>query len=117
MRAELITFGVIEVEGHRYDHDVVIDAGVVRRRSKKPSKPYRDRFDHTPLSAQEEIPWSGPRLVIGSGASGQLPVMDEVFVEAERRGVEVVVLPTQDACQQLADEPRDQVCAILHVTC
>jgi hypothetical protein len=117
MRARLVSFGTIEIEGRRYEHDVVIEAGVVRKRSKKPSKSYRARFGHTPLSAQEDIPWSGPRLVIGTGASGQLPVMDEVVGEAARRGIELTVMPTGEACQLLADLSGEDVFAVLHVTC
>ena len=57
MRARLVGFGVIEVEGTRYEHDVVIDRGVVRKRRKGPSKAYRDGYGHTPLSTAEDIPW------------------------------------------------------------
>jgi hypothetical protein len=117
MRAELISFGLIEIEGQRYDHDVVIEAGVVRKRSKKPSKHHQADFGHTPLSAEEHIPWSGRRLIVGTGAAGQLPIMDEVYAEAARRGVEIVALGTSEACRLLADLPDDQVQAILHVTC
>lgn len=39
MRARLLGFGSLEIDGRVFDHDVVIDAGVGRRRSKKPSKP------------------------------------------------------------------------------
>ena len=60
MEVRFLGFGSIEVEGRTYGHDIVIDRGVVRKRSKKPSKPYRDKFGHTPLSADEEIPWGGP---------------------------------------------------------
>ena len=56
--------------GRAYEHDIVIDRGAVRKRSKKPSKPYRDKFGHTPLSADEELPWGGPRMIIGTGAYG-----------------------------------------------
>ena len=117
MRLELVAFGVLEVEGIPYEHDVVIEAGVVRRRHKGASKPMRERFGHTPLSVAEDIPWTGDRLVIGTGASGQLPVMDEVVAEARRRGVELTVLPTREACELLADVRPARVHAILHVTC
>ena len=33
-----------------YDNDIVIEAGRVRKRKKKPSKLYRDEYGHTPLS-------------------------------------------------------------------
>ena len=117
MRAELVAFGEIEIEGDRYSHDVVIEAGQVRKRSKKPSKAYRDQYGHTPLSAEESIPWAGPRLIVGTGSYGSLPIMPQVHEEAERRGVEIVALPTKEACTLLRDMAADQINAILHVTC
>lgn len=115
--ARLVAFGLVEVEGRRYAHDVVIERGVVRKRRKKPSKPYRDRYGHTPLSTDEAIPWHGRRLVVGTGAEGLLPVMREVRDAARQRGIEVVAVPTEEACRLLADVPRDRVNAVLHVTC
>src|SRR5262247_2796295 len=79
MRARLVKFGEIEVEGKRYTHDLVIDGGKVRKRKKGPSKEFREEFGHTPLSAEEEIPWGGKQLLVGTGAHGALPVMDEVL--------------------------------------
>jgi hypothetical protein len=117
MQLKLIAFGVIEVEGRRYQHDVVIEAGVVRKRRKRPSKPFRDDFGHTPLSVLEDLPWSGDQLVIGTGATGRLPVMDEFVAEAGRRGVRLTILPTAEACRLLAARPAERVFAILHVTC
>ena len=54
------SFGTIVIDGNRFEHDVVVEAGRVRRRKKGPSKSYRDRYGHTPLSADEDIPWSPP---------------------------------------------------------
>jgi hypothetical protein len=117
MKARLLGFGEIEVEGTRYDADVVIERGQVRRRRKKPSKPYRDRFGHTPLSADESIPWGGPSLIVGTGADGLLPIMAEVYEEAARRNVEIVALPTEAACRLFANFEPGEVNAVLHVTC
>lgn len=117
MDARLIAFGEIEIEGRRYPHDVVIERGRVRKRSKAPSKAFRDQFGHTPLTAGEAIPWHGRRLIIGTGADGQLPVMDDVLVEAARRDIEVVAVPTKDACRLLRAIEMSRVNAILHVTC
>lgn len=117
MKAHLVSFGVIEVAGRTYKHDVVIDRGQVRKRDKKPSKGQRGEFGHTPLTAAEAIPWSGRRLVIGTGATGQLPITDDVLRAAEARGVTILARPTSEACQALVDVPDTDVCAILHVTC
>jgi hypothetical protein len=117
MDAALVAFGEIEIDGRRFDHDVVIESGRVRKRKKGPSKPYRDEYGHTPLSPEEAIPWSARRLIVGTGASGALPVMPELLAEAKRRGVEVVTLPTAEACALLAEVPDDELAAVLHVTC
>lgn len=117
MDARLVSFGLIEIDGKRFDHDLVIDRGRISKRRKGPSKPYRARYGHTPLSIDEAIPWSARRVVIGTGADGALPVMPEVLDEAARRGVEVIARPTAEACTLLAGIPDDEVAAILHVTC
>src|SRR5436190_21042918 len=101
MKARLVKFGEIEVGGKRYTHDVVIDGGKVRKRKKGPSKQFREEFGHTPPSAGEEIPWGGKRLIVGTGAHGALPVMEEVLAEAKRRGIEVMAPPTSEGCKQL----------------
>jgi len=111
------SFGTIRIDGMVYEHDVVVDRGEVRKRKKKPSKKFRDEFGHTPLSVEEDIPWRCRRLVIGTGAHGALPVMNEVKREAKRRKVELVVLPTAEAIEKLEKEDLDETNAILHVTC
>jgi hypothetical protein len=117
MQARLLRFGSIEVEGHEYENDIVIESGRVRKRKKKPSKPYRDEFGHTPLSADEDLPWGGGQLIIGTGAYGSLPIMPEVIEEARRRGVDLTAMPTEEACRHLAGLDQRDVNAVLHVTC
>ena len=56
MRIDNFSFGRIEVDGERYERDVVIDRGRLKMRKKKPSKAFRAEFDHTPLSVEEKIP-------------------------------------------------------------
>ena len=116
MRIDQFTFGSIRIDGVTHDHDVVIARGRVRERKKKPSKPFRDAFGHTPLSVEEAIPWDCRCLVVGTGADGALPVMEEVRREAARRGVELLAVPTSKAIRALQAEPKDTN-AILHVTC
>src|SRR5271166_1416348 len=61
MRFEAFSFGSICIDGTTYEYDVVLDRGHIRKRKKKPSKRFRDRFGHTPLSIEEEIPWKCQR--------------------------------------------------------
>lgn len=110
-------FGEIVVEGQRYPHDVMIEGGEVRPRDKGPSKQSKARYGHTPLTAAESIPWTGERLIIGSGYAGRLPVVEDVLDEARRRGVELVVVSTAEACEMLASIDPADVYAVLHVTC
>ena len=117
MRAKLISFGILDIDGRRHERDVVIDRGRIARRDKKASKPLRDRYGHTPLSLLEPIPWRCRRLIIGTGAEGGLPIAPDVLAEARRRGVELVALPTDEACALLADADPATTNAILHVTC
>jgi hypothetical protein len=117
MKARLVKFGEIEVEGKRYTRDVVIDGGKVRKRKKGPSKEFREKFGHTPLSAGEKNSLGGKRLLVGTGAHGALPVMDEVLAEAKQRGIEVVAAPTVEVCQLLEEVKKGQARAILHCTC
>jgi hypothetical protein len=56
-------------------------------------------------------------LVIGTGAEGALPVMPEIIDEARRREIEVVAVPTREACRLLDALEPDVVRAVLHVTC
>ena len=116
MRFEEFSFGSIRIDGVTREHDVVIDRGEIRKRKKKPSKRFREEFGHTPLSVEEEIPWKCRRLLIGTGAYGKLPVMDEVKLEAERRKIELLIFPTAQAIEALKQDPEDTN-AILHVTC
>jgi hypothetical protein len=117
MQARLLGFGRLEIEGEVYERDVVIDGGKIRKRRKGPSKPLRDHYGHTPLTAAEDLPWGGHRLIVGTGAMGSLPIDPDVSEEARRRRVELVAMPTAEACELLADVDSSEVFAVLHTTC
>jgi hypothetical protein len=117
VKAELVAFGDLKIEGERYERDVVIEAGQIRRRHKGPSKPRRGEFGHTPLTSAEDIPWGGRQLIVGTGADGALPISPDVYQEAERRGIRIEALPTRDACRLLAKLDAKEIHAVLHVTC
>ena len=116
MHFEKFSFRSLRIDGKTYEHDVVVDRGEVSKRKKKPSKKFREEFGHTPLSINEKIPWKCSQLVIGTGAYGKLPVMKEVQREAERRKIELLMLPTAEAIEKL-NQDLDDTNAVLHVTC
>ena len=69
-----------------------------------------------PVVRRGGIPWDCRRLVVGTGADGALPVMEEVKQEAARREVALLAVPTREAIRALEAEPKNSN-AILHVTC
>jgi hypothetical protein len=118
MDCRLVGFGAVEIDGVVYEHDVVVGpSGEVRRRKKGPSKPRKPEFGHTPLTPDEKLPWSVATLIIGTGASGRLPVTDELYTAAAERGVTVVARPTAEACALLSAADPGSTAAVLHVTC
>jgi hypothetical protein len=90
VRFQEYSFGSIRIDGVTYGHDLIIDRGKIRKRKKAASKRFRGDYGHTPLSVAEDTPWRCRRLVIGTGAGGALPVMQEVQEAAHRRKVESV---------------------------
>ena len=116
MQLDRFRFGSIRIDGIRYENDVVIDRGEIRKRKKKRSRPFREQFGHTPLSIEETIPWKCRTLVVGTGAEGALPIMPQVQEEARRREVELRAVPTEAAIDILNRGPK-RTNAILHLTC
>ena len=117
MDAKMIGFGEIEIDGNRYEYDVIIDEREVKKRGKKPSKIYKSEYGHTPLSLEEKIPWGGDKLVIGTGINGRLPIRPEVYEEADKRGIELITLPSAEACRLISGMKPDEIRAVIHITC
>jgi hypothetical protein len=111
-------YGWIEIDGVRYEHDVIIlrDRSVVKR-SKKKSRKLKNTYGHTPLSAKEIefVEAEEPEVVyIGTGQSGDLPITDGA--KAILNGFETVIRPTSELLELLEEENRPYV-AFIHVTC
>ena len=114
MKVNKLSFGSITIDGESFEKDVIIDHGVVKKRKKGESKQYHDRFGHTPLSVEENIPWDCRVLIVGTGHSESLPVMKEVYDMAERKGVKLLTMSTPEAVRHVNDEGTNLV---LHLTC
>jgi hypothetical protein len=67
MECRLVSFGEIEIDGERFEHDVVIERGRIRKRKKGPSKRYRAEFGHTPADCGREGAVVGDSAYRGDG--------------------------------------------------
>ncbi len=114
MKVKHYGFGELKIDSDVYLKDIVIDRGEIKKRKKKKSKPYREQFGHTPLSIDENIPWSCKTLVVGQGMYKSLPVMEEVISEAKQRGVKLLMVNTEEALQYINKKDTN---LILHLTC
>ena len=114
MEVKDLSFGSITVDDITYDNDVVIKKGVVKKRKKGASKKYRDQYSHTPVSPYENIPWECKTLIIGTGHSTGLPVMEEVYKKARKKGVKILEMSTPEAVKHVNDRDTN---LILHLTC
>ena len=117
MKARLVKFGEIEIEGKRYAHDVVIDGGRVRQRKKGPPSNSAKGSATRRFRPRKKFPGEASGSLSGPVPHGGLPVMEEVLAEAKRRGIEVLAAPTLEVCQLLEDVKKGQAYAILHCTC
>jgi hypothetical protein len=62
----------------------------------------------------EELP---ERLLVGTGAYGQLRPDPEALDELRRRGIEVEALPTKEAVRRYGELNPRRTAAALHLTC
>jgi hypothetical protein len=116
MHVQEFSLGSIRIDGVTHEHDVVIDPGEVRKRKKKASKKFRDKFGHTPLSAEERIPWKCRRLVVGTGAPWYIAGDERSKAGGGTRNIDLLIIPTAEAIEALNRDPQETN-AILHVTC
>ena len=109
-----LSFGSVNINGVTYAKDVIIDNGAVSKRNKSASKKYSTQYGHTPLSADENIPWDCKCLIVGAGHSSSLPVMEEVYEIACHKNVKLLIMSTPEAIKHVNDPDTN---LILHLTC
>ncbi len=114
MQINKLSFGNIIIDNISYDHDIVIDQGKIHKRDKSASRRLKQNHGHTPLTVEENIPWNCRRLIVGSGQSGSLPVLEEVYAQAAKHNVTVSIMTTPEAVKHV-NEPDTNF--VLHLTC
>ena len=110
------------IEGYRFGHLVVDGEELTRDVIVLPGRVLTNwwRVDGHRLvladlgDALEELP---ERLVVGTGAYGQMRPDPEALEQLRRRGVEVESLPTDEAVRRYGELDPRSTAAALHLTC
>jgi hypothetical protein len=112
-RIEAYQFGSITIGGETYARDLIICPDGIR-------KDWWRREGHSlhPEDLEAVIDLDPEVLIVGCGRDDRLRVPDETRRWISQRGIELIELPTGEACDrynELAGQSR--VIAALHLTC
>jgi hypothetical protein len=111
-RLEHYSFGRIVVDGEEQTRDLIVLPGRVHLnwwRREGHSLAIEDLSD-----VEDELP---DKLILGTGAHGQLRPPRPVIEELERRGIDVEIMDTADAVRRYGDLDERTTAAALHLTC
>ncbi|MCS7233663.1 MAG: MTH938/NDUFAF3 family protein [Synergistetes bacterium] len=113
-KIEKYKFGTIVIDGIEYKSDVVVT----------PEGVFSDwwRIEGHKLHFEDIEEFLSKSvidvLIVGTGASGIMKVTEDLLKELKARGIEVIALPSQEACEiynKLKD--RKRVMGVFHLTC
>src|ERR671934_2181782 len=111
-RIEGYEFGRVLVDGEEHRRDVIVLPNRVVRGW------WRREGHSLVLEDLDEVLDELPeRLVVGTGAAGQLRPVPGVLEALRSRGVEVDALPTGEAVRLFAQLDPTRTAAALHLTC
>jgi hypothetical protein len=105
-------FGHVVVDGEQQTRDlIVLPDGVL-------TNWWRADGHRLVLADLEDVLDDLPaRLLVGTGAYGQLHPDPEAIEELRRRGIEVEALPTAEAVRRYGELDPRRTAAALHLTC
>lgn len=111
-------FGWIEIDGERYEHDVLIRlGGRIKKRKKQLSKRVYGTSHTISLDEAKHVWEKGTQvLVIGSGQDGCVHLSPEAESYFDKRRCAVRLQPTPASLDIWNEEGADSV-GLFHVTC
>lgn len=111
-------FGWLEIDGERYEHDVLIRlGGKIKRRKKKLSKRIYGTSHTVSLDEARHIFEKGATtLIIGSGQYGNVHLSPEAEEYFREQHCEVHLSPTPEAIA-LWNQAGRKAIGLFHVTC
>jgi hypothetical protein len=111
-RIEGYRFGRLVVDGQEESRDLIVLPGRVVRNWWR-----RDGHALVLEDLEEVLDELPDRLIVGTGATGQLRPDPSALRELRGRGVEVVVATTDEAVRLFGDADPARTAAALHLTC
>lgn len=113
MRIDSYEFGRIVVNGKAYDQDLIIFPDEVR------SGWWRREGHELCVDDIREVIEEKPEvLVVGTGDSGLVKILDEVKDRLKKEKIDLIAKQTEEACALYNKlSPRRKVVAALHLTC
>ncbi|MEM2482750.1 MAG: Mth938-like domain-containing protein [Candidatus Nezhaarchaeales archaeon] len=112
MHIDEYEFGKIVIDRRKYNRDVIITSKNVREWWRV--KGHEVCVKDLEVIENEDL----EVLIIGTGYFGIVKVLPEVEEWAEKKGVELIALPTREACNLYNEKSREKkVIAALHLTC
>lgn len=109
---ESYSFGSIKIDGKKYDHDVMISNGEVK-------KWWRNQGHVVQIDDLKDIPDNLMFLIIGTGASGECKVPERTQKYIKDKGIQLVIevtLKAVDAYNRVVEKGASVVGAF-HLTC
>ena len=106
-------FGKIVIDGQTHSKDVILLPDRVI------ANWWRNEGHKLSMNDLEDVLAAKPQgLVVGQGAYSRMQVPEQVKTELRVEGIELIVLPTSEACQKYNELSRDgKFTAALHLTC
>ena len=124
LKIENTEFGSIEIDGKKYDHDVVVLPDRIVRREKQISK---DKHGTSHKFSREEMEKYLEEMdaetiegvIIGTGQYGRLGLLHETKDLLNSKKVKFVELKTPDAIERfnIGEKSGEKKIGIFHVTC
>ncbi len=110
-------FGKVIINGNEITHDFIATNGGIEKRNKEVSRKHKAKYGHTPLTPEENIPWHCKNIIIGTGFYEGLPISPDFMMEAEKRGIQILVMDTPSALLMLEMNEDPETGFIIHLTC
>ena len=111
-RIEGYSFGRVTVDGEEHTKDLIVLPGRVVGNWWR-----RDGHSLVMEDLDEVLEDLPPTLVVGSGANQRMKPQPETIQKLKARGVEVHVLPTDQAVRRYSELDPASSAAALHLTC